>query len=127
MPSRRAAPIRRPLSLTSLIDVVFLLLLFFMLSSTFSRQAEISLTSAAGGGTPGSAAPVFLRLSADSILLNGVPTDGLSLAQDIRVLTGAKGFGPDTPVLLSTGPDVSAQRLVDVLTLLTGLPVQVLG
>lgn len=91
MPGRRAAPIRRPLSLTSLIDLV------------------------------------FLCVSAESILLNGVPTDGLTLAQDIRALTGPEGPGTGTPVLVSTGPDVTAQRLVDVLALLAGLPVQVLG
>jgi biopolymer transport protein ExbD len=35
--------------MTSLIDVIFLLLLFFMLSSTFSRFGEVELTAAAGG------------------------------------------------------------------------------
>ena len=40
--------------MTSLIDVIFLLLLFFMLSSTFSKFSEIELT--AGGSGPGRAA-----------------------------------------------------------------------
>ena len=34
---------RRRLGLTPLIDVIFLLLLFFMLSSTFSRFSDLSL------------------------------------------------------------------------------------
>ena len=34
---------RKPLSLTSLIDVIFLLLLFFMLTSTFTRFARVEI------------------------------------------------------------------------------------
>ena len=41
---------RRKLSMTSLIDVIFLLLLFFMLTSTFTRFAELDLAAASGGG-----------------------------------------------------------------------------
>jgi len=43
---------RRPkqlISLTPLIDVVFILLLFFMLSSTFNRTKEISVSASFGG------------------------------------------------------------------------------
>ena len=47
----RKARRRRRLSMTSLIDVIFLLLLFFMLTSTFTRFSEVELT-AAGSGTP---------------------------------------------------------------------------
>jgi biopolymer transport protein ExbD len=119
-------PVRRQVSLTSLIDVVFLLLLFFMLSSTFTRDAEITLTAAAGGGSS-SAKPLFLSVSADGLLLNGVPAGIEDLAQDIRALTGLTGPDGAPMVLVSLTPDVSAQRLVDVLARLAGLPVQVLG
>lgn len=43
---------RRPkqlISLTPLIDVVFILLLFFMLSSTFNRTKEISVSASSRG------------------------------------------------------------------------------
>ena len=36
--------VRRQISVTSLIDVIFLLLLFFMLSSTFSKFADVELS-----------------------------------------------------------------------------------
>jgi biopolymer transport protein ExbD len=126
MPRRGAVPIRRSVSLTSLIDVVFLLLLFFMLSSTFTRNAEVTLTAAAGGGSS-SATPLFLRVSADGLTLNGVPAEIEGLAQDIRALSGVTGPDGAPPVLVSLTPDVRAQRLVDVLARLAGLPVQVLG
>ena len=46
------ARIRRPLPLVPLVDVVFLLLMFFMLSSTFSKFGSLAL---AGGARPSGA------------------------------------------------------------------------
>ena len=45
-----ARPRRRP-SLTPMIDVVFLLLVFFMLASRFGVETVISLPLASGGGS----------------------------------------------------------------------------
>ena len=118
---------RRPLSLTSLIDVIFLLLLFFMLTTTFTRTAELPLV--AGGPGPGTAttqaAPVFLRLTPDDLTLNGQPATPEAVTQRIA------DMGQDTPqVLVSLTPAVTAQRLADLLAHLRtvpGLRVQVLG
>ncbi len=44
-------PARRRISLTPLIDVIFLLLMFFMLSSTFARFADLDV--ARQSATPG--------------------------------------------------------------------------
>ncbi|EAU44208.1 hypothetical protein R2601_27233 [Salipiger bermudensis HTCC2601] len=107
--------------MTSLIDVIFLLLLFFMLTSTFTRFSEVELT-AAGSGTPPQApteAPLFLRLGAETAQLNNVelPLDGLAEA-----LAEARGEG-DAPrqLLVAMRPDVSAQRLTDLLVVLRGV------
>ncbi|HSF64459.1 MAG TPA: biopolymer transporter ExbD [Paracoccaceae bacterium] len=43
---------RRALSLTSLVDVIFLLLIFFMLATTFTRTTDLPLA----GGWPGQVA-----------------------------------------------------------------------
>jgi biopolymer transport protein ExbD len=55
-------PRRRTIALTSLIDVIFILLLFFLLSSTFSRFGELSLATATSdtGARNADTAPVFL-------------------------------------------------------------------
>lgn len=112
--------------MTSLIDVIFLLLLFFMLSSTFSRFAEVELAPAAGGaGQDATGSPVFLQLSAQAITVNGsaetldhLPT-ALSARKDISV-----------QVLVNLRNDVTSQRLTDLLVVLrgiAGLQVTVLG
>ena len=98
--------------MTPLIDVIFLLLLFFMLSSTFSTFGEIELSQATGG----SAAPttpterVFVQLGAARLALNGAPVTLDDLATQVE--TGQ--------VLVSLDSDTSAQRLVDLLVRLRG-------
>lgn len=111
------------MSLTSLIDVVFLLLLFFMLTSTFTRHREITLPSAGAGTATAAPAPVFLRLGPDEILVNGRASTLADLAASVGDMAGASG----TPVLVSLAQGVTAQRLVDVLAALGGFQVQVLG
>ena len=105
---------RRRVSLTSLIDVIFLLLLFFMLSSTFSQYSEFPLGDLAPAGAPVSAGPppVFIRVSANRLDVNGAATP----LADLPRLIGEQ----EAPVraLISLNSDVSAQRLTDVLVTL---------
>ncbi|TCM84528.1 biopolymer transporter ExbD [Rhodovulum steppense] len=123
---RRAAR-RRRLSLTPLIDVIFLLLLFFMLSSTFTRFAEVDL-AAAGTARPAppETRPVFLQLEPEAVRLNG-----RDLA--LEALPGAIEPGSAEaaqPVLVALRGAVTAQRLTDLLVVLrgvTGIEVTVLG
>ncbi len=117
---------RRKLSMTSLIDVIFLLLLFFMLTSTFSKFSEVEL-SAAGSGAPTSSdtPPLFLQLETGSLRLNG---DALFMT-DLAMSTLAQAE-EGTVLLVSLGKEVTAQRLTDLLIVLRGLPllhVTVLG
>ncbi len=107
---------RRALSMTSLIDVIFLLLLFFMLSSTFTRFAELELGSAAQSARAATETPpVLLQLGQSEIRLNANPVAFSELGPALQILGAAQ-------VLISLGADVEAQRLVDLLVALSGLP-----
>lgn len=112
---------RRKLSMTSLIDVIFLLLLFFMLTSTFSRFAEVELTAAGAGGTAqaGGRAPLFLKLNASAMSVNLQPVtmEGIAAA-----LTAQKGDAEVLPVLVSIDDSVTAQRLTDLLLAIRSVP-----
>lgn len=105
--------------MTSLIDVIFLLLLFFMLTSTFSRFSEVTLPIASTGAvTPSEHAPLFLRLTQDTITLNGE-----TISQEILKTTlQTKTQGVPQLILIATGPAVTSQRLVDLLAGLRGIP-----
>lgn len=110
---------RRKLSMTSLIDVIFLLLLFFMLSSTFTRFAEVELASAAAGGAPSSERPVFLSLASDALRVNGAEAglDGLA-----DTLAPHRSDDALLTVLVASAEGVSAQRLTDLLVALRAVP-----
>ena len=98
---------RKRLSLTSLIDVIFLLLLFFMLSSTFSRFSQVEIaqgTAAAAAGQP----DAILSLSLDGLRLNGEETDGQGLPGR---LAGLKDAGAQR-VLLIVSQDALTQDFV---------------
>jgi len=114
----RARRRRNRLSMTSLIDVIFLLLLFFMLTSTFSKFSEIELTAAtSGAGAPAEVKPYFLQLGVDSLRLNGDP-----LTLDSLAASSLAEAEDGTPVLVSLGAQVDSQRLADLLLALRALP-----
>ncbi|SFU16000.1 outer membrane transport energization protein ExbD [Sedimentitalea nanhaiensis] len=117
---------RRKLQVTSLIDIIFLLLLFFMLTSTFSKFSEVALTEAASGGAAlPDVPPFFLQLDTDIVRLNGEALDLAAL--DTSALGATE---PGTPLLVSLQTGVDAQRLTDLLVALRKLPrlsVTVLG
>ncbi len=98
--------------MTPLIDVIFLLLLFFMLTSTFSSFGELEISQAAAGTGPASdpSQRTFVQLGAERLTLNGGPVTLDELSEQIE--TGQ--------VLVSLDEDTSAQRLVDLLVRLRG-------
>lgn len=122
---RLAAPLRRRrLSLTSLIDVIFLLLLFFMLSTTFTRFGDLPLVAAAGGAmAPDGPPPAFLRVLPDRLVLDTVEV----VPEALGPALAARGV---RLLILAPAEGVTAQRLVEVLAPLRGLPdlsVRVIG
>lgn len=105
--------------MTSLIDVIFLLLLFFMLSSTFTRFAEVEFASAGSGNGVPSERPVFLSLGPDALRVNGSDTALDNLSDALETLRdGDQPLG----VLVSASTDVTAQRLTDLLVALRRVP-----
>lgn len=104
---RLAAPrqARRP-GLTALIDVVFLLLVFFMLASRFGLPAAVPL--AAAGGAAWEGPPRLVTVRPGAVLVNGVA------APDPAAALGALMPRPGASVLLRAEGGASVQRLVDV-------------
>jgi biopolymer transport protein ExbD len=122
MPLRTAQTRRKAISMTSLIDVTFLLLLFFMLSSAFTQFSEIQLFGAQAGtqsreNQPENA-PIFLQLMQDTMRLNGQEFD-LSRVPD--GITSLRGLDVQTVLISATSDTVTAQRLVDTLVVLATL------
>lgn len=110
---------RRPLvSLTPLIDVVFILLVFFMLASSFSTERVIEMITAAGPepAEQGQAGAALVRIAADGAIdVNGEPVSRAALAE--RVGTWSVSEQPRR-YLVQPAPGVTTQQAVSVLDLL---------
>lgn len=120
MALRTATLRRKQLSMTSLIDAIFLLLLFFMLSSTFTRFAEIPL-SGAGAGQGVNApetTPLFMRLSENGVELNGQDYTLSNVIDQIDTIAPPKG----QQLVVAPRDAVTSQRLVDLLVVLAARP-----
>ncbi|MEL6202385.1 MAG: biopolymer transporter ExbD [Pseudomonadota bacterium] len=103
---------RKRLTLTPLIDVIFLLLLFFMLSSTFSRFGDVELVASGTGGLGQDLVTAFAQLSQNGVSLNGVPIEMSGLSERLLELSAKQQVNA---VVLSVSDTASSQQLVDVL------------
>ncbi|WP_310618753.1 ExbD/TolR family protein [Flexibacterium corallicola] len=78
---------RRAPGLTSLIDVIFLLLMFFMLASTFSVYQRLDITSGTSGRGDIKQSPVLIRVGAEGKLdIGGQPMEFSLLEQRLADL-----------------------------------------
>lgn len=105
-------PRRRP-SLTPMIDVVFLLLVFFMLASRFGSDAVLQLPLAGQGGTY-DGPPRLIGIGANNLDVNGVPVADKNLTQALAPLMTS----PADMLILRGRDGASLQRITDVTTLL---------
>lgn len=110
---RRPPPNRVKISLTPLIDVVFILLVFFMLASSFLDWRTIRLSAAsestAGGGVEGA---LLVEVGPTSVRLAGA-TMTLDELQDS--IGGRLAKTPSQRILLKPARGVDMQRLVSVI------------
>jgi biopolymer transport protein ExbD len=111
----------RRMSLTPMVDVVFLLLIFFMLASRFGMDAVLPIAGGAeGAATEWQGAPRLVDVTPDGLRLNGAPVaqgDLVAALTDLMPETGGA-------VILRPQDEADLQRLVDVMDLLRagGLP-----
>jgi biopolymer transport protein ExbD len=114
---------RRPrpqvdLNVTSLVDVLFLLLIFFTLTSTFKRAGELELnlpksTTAGPGRVEGATKPVQLVLTEHGmLLLNGASTTFDQLPAKLREVHERQ---PDGQVMIEAEDKVEHGRIVQLL------------
>ena len=103
---------RKP-SLTPMIDVVFLLLVFFMLASQFGQDAAVRL-SGAGNGTAYAGPPRLIQIAPETLTLNGGPVTLDALPQALEPLMTQPG---DT-IILRGSDAANLQRLLDVVQVL---------
>ncbi|WP_322893448.1 MULTISPECIES: biopolymer transporter ExbD [unclassified Yoonia] len=102
-------PRRKP-SLTPMIDVVFLLLVFFMLAARFGLDTTLPLV-AAGGGAEYSGPPRLVDVATDGLALNGVSVTPDVLHARLADMTQS----PGDMIVLRPAAATDLQRVVDVM------------
>lgn len=114
----RSRRTRASISLTPLIDVVFILLIFFMLASSFRNWHTMQLNVSPPG--------VADQTREEEVLLVEIVGDGLRLAGEIVSLDQLDtrirqqlGNAPDLQILVQPHTDVPLQKVVTVLDRLT--------
>lgn len=101
---------RRKPSLTPMIDVVFLLLVFFMLASQFGRDAALPLSAATGGSSSYTGPPRLVDIGVDELKLNGVV-----LSEEMLGIKLGELVENDTDIVILRGSETATlQRMIDV-------------
>lgn len=115
MDFQRRRRLVQEINLTALIDIVFHLMVFVMLTTTFvvSESMELSLPSAHVGKSSGAAKVMRIQIASDG----SVNTDGqvMNLEQLSSALAVRVAADPDARIALFTTPGVSVQQLVSVM------------
>ena len=119
---------RRP-SLTPMIDVVFLLLIFFMLVARFGvdKVIDINLPSALGQSSQYEGAPRLVEIKSDNMVsLNGTQISLDQLSSKLSQLMPS----PNALIIVRSSAEANTQDLLDVLLYLKSekiMNVSVLG
>ncbi len=106
----RPRALRRP-GLAAMIDVVFLLIVFFMVASRLDHPQGLRLTAAGAGAGAWQGPPRLVELGPDGLTLNGTPVQADRLAAALRPLMPAG----DAPVLLALRDGVTLARLAPLI------------
>jgi biopolymer transport protein ExbD len=105
-----ASPCRRKISLTALIDVVFILLMFFMLTASFTQYSALTLNTPTASENAISESPQLLRISANSrvTVVGASHSKGITLSEVIPTLN------PDSPIVILPHANANLQTILTV-------------
>tara|TARA_R110001592_G_scaffold357416_1_gene660573 strand:+ start:135332 stop:135760 length:429 start_codon:yes stop_codon:yes gene_type:complete len=117
-----AAKRSKAISLTPLIDVVFILLMFFMLTTSFIKERQIELSSPVASANQALNAPQLLWLDRLGSLRLESPKSQLLV--DKVILTR---IDSDQPVVIRPAADADIQGIVSTLARLKGLGIEELS
>jgi biopolymer transport protein ExbD len=109
-PSLLATPVRRKISLTALIDVVFILLMFFMLTASFNQYSSLALNTPTASESSSSENPQLLQLFADRT----VTIPGVARSAQISPEEAIQSLDANAPIVLLPHADTDLQTVLSV-------------
>ena len=115
MKFRRSGKPDSGINLTPLIDVVFLLLIFFMVTTTFTQVTRLLISLPEAGGETVDAEPESLELTIDkegNYALNGQSLINRDIKTIMAALKDASAGNRDLPVVITADAESSHQAVV---------------
>ncbi|TQV85835.1 ExbD/TolR family protein [Aliikangiella coralliicola] len=106
------------INLTPLIDVVFLLLIFFMVSTSFTRETQIKLELPKANVEKLKTEPEVIEISIDKegrIFINGKSLVNAQVDTLVKAITPLIGDDTNTPVIISADANTAYQSVVTAL------------
>ena len=103
------------LNITPLIDVVFLLLIFFMVSTTFERQSELNITLPEASNEIIQPKPDAITISIDAqsrVYVNDRELLNSKLSTIKQALKTARGDVEDVPIIISADAKTEHQTVI---------------
>jgi biopolymer transport protein ExbD len=102
-----------------MLDILFVLLLFFMVNAGVQKHETSLITQLPGNGAPGALVPVQIGIDADGqVNISGVPLDSPvdhDMPTVLERLRGAIALDPAQPVVVTPSRTTKHQRVIDVL------------
>ncbi len=105
-------------NITPLIDVVFLLLIFFMVSTTFERESEIEivLPQATANAVPAEDSALEVTIDAEgTFYVNGKRVINTKIETLKKAMKKAAGDRKEPPVILSADAQTPHQAVITVM------------
>lgn len=106
------------LDITPLIDVVFLLLIFFMVSTTFERESEINITLPEASKELNQAKPDAINIAIDAqshIYVNDRELVNTQMSTIKQAVHDAMGNLQDAPIIISADAETPHQMVIKVM------------
>lgn len=106
------------INLTPLIDVVFLLLIFFMVSTTFDRDSELSIELPAAAAELQKRRPDSIEVAIDvqgRFYVNGRPLLNTQSKTLRQALQSAAGDSESPPIIISADAKTPHQAVVQIM------------
>lgn len=117
--TRTPQPRKRLLGMTPLIDVVFILLLFFMLASSFIKWNRLEMNIAESGAVEaGEKSALVIGVTNNSYLWKDSPVPLVNL---LEILAGELQSDIKRNLIVKPQPEVPLQRVVYLLDKLRGI------
>lgn len=106
------------LNVTSFIDVVLLLLIFFMVSTTFGKKSEVSITLPEASEAQAKNEPVTINIALDSqnrVFINDNPLVNAQLATIREGIREAKEGLIDPVIIINADAEATHQAVIRVM------------